>query len=90
MFLEISQNLQENTCARVSLKRETLEQVFSCESCEISNNTFLTEHLMATASELIFSSLRKPQYIRKYIKEDLIKVLFNLFNQKPLHFVFIK
>ena len=32
-FLEISQNLQENTCAWVS-------EVFSCEFCEISKNTF--------------------------------------------------
>ena len=30
MFLDISQNSQENTCARV----------FSSEFCEISNNTF--------------------------------------------------
>ena len=36
MFLEISENSQENTCARVSLA-----QVFSCEFCEISENTFL-------------------------------------------------
>ena len=51
MFLEISQNLQENTCARVSIliklqaasnfiKIETLAQAISCEFCEISNNTF--------------------------------------------------
>ena len=32
VFLKISQNSQENTCARVSLfKKETLAQVFSCE-----------------------------------------------------------
>ena len=37
MFLEISQNSQENTWAR--------------EFCEISKNTFFTEHLWATASE---------------------------------------
>ena len=53
VFLEISQNSQENTCARVSfliklqasslqfIKKETLAQVFSCEFCEISKNTFL-------------------------------------------------
>ena len=35
MFLEISQNSQE----------------FSCEFCEISNNTFFTEYLQGTASE---------------------------------------
>ena len=48
VFLEISQNSQENTCARVSffiklqgsacqfIKKETLTQVFSCKFCEIS------------------------------------------------------
>ena len=35
VFLEISQNLQENT-----IKKGTLAQVFSCEFCEISKNTF--------------------------------------------------
>ena len=43
LFLEISQNSQENTCARVSFlaklhasgsqAKETLAQVFSCEFC---------------------------------------------------------
>ena len=62
VFLEILQNSQENTCARVSfliklqarplcnfIKKETLAQVFSCEFCEISKSTFLIEHLWATA-----------------------------------------
>ena len=48
MFLDISQNSQENTCTKVSflgtafnfIKRETLAQVFSWEFCEISKNTF--------------------------------------------------
>ena len=52
VFLEISQNLQENTSATVSIlinlqawacnfiKIETLARVFSCEFCEISKNTF--------------------------------------------------
>ena len=52
VFLEISRNSQENTCTRVSfliksqaeacnfIKKQTLAQVFSCEFCEISNNTF--------------------------------------------------
>ena len=51
VFLEILQNLQENTCARVSfliklrpktcnfIKKETLAQVFSCQFCKISKNT---------------------------------------------------
>ena len=33
------------------IKKETLAQVFSCEFCEISKNTFLTEHLWPAASE---------------------------------------
>ena len=55
-FLEISQNSQENTCARASslmklqddlqfIKKEALIQVFYCGICEISKNTFFTEHL---------------------------------------------
>ena len=65
MFLEISENLQESTCARVSfltklqaeaeacnfINKETLAQVFSCEFCDIWKNTFFIEHLWATASE---------------------------------------
>ena len=39
VFLEISQNLPENTCARV----------FSYEFCEIFKNNFFTEHLWTTA-----------------------------------------
>ena len=61
VLLEISQNQQENTCTRVSFSIKlqasacnfiervsgTLAQVFSCEFCEISENTFShrTSHL---------------------------------------------
>ena len=51
----------ENTCTIVSffaeacnfIKKETLAQVFSCEFCDISKNTFFTEHIWATASAQI-------------------------------------
>ena len=33
------------------IKKDTLAQVFSCEICEISNNTLSTEHPRKTASE---------------------------------------
>ena len=63
--LEFSQNLQENTSTRVSsltklqaeacnfIKKETLAQVFSCEFCEISINSYSTEYLWMNASELL-------------------------------------
>ena len=63
VFLEISQNSQENTCDRVSfliklqasasnfIKKETLAQVFSCEFCEISKNTFFHRTPLVAASE---------------------------------------
>ena len=41
VFLEISQNSQENTCA----------QAFSCEFCEISKNTFFHKTRLVAASE---------------------------------------
>ena len=59
VLLKISQNLQENNCARVSfliklqalgfLKKETLAQAFSYEFCKIFKNTFFIEHLRTTA-----------------------------------------
>ena len=62
LFLKISQNSQENTCARVFfnkvagdacnfIEKETLAQLFSCEFCEISKNNFFTEHLHTSASK---------------------------------------
>ena len=56
MFLEISQNSQENTCARDSfiinfIKKESLGQVFFCEFCEISKSTFFIEHILTTDSD---------------------------------------
>ena len=68
VFLEISQNSEENTCARVSFliklqawalqlyKRETLAQVFSFEFCEISKKTFFYRTALVAAS-IIDSSL---------------------------------
>ena len=62
VFSEILQNSQENTCATASfviklqasacnfIKKETLARVFSFDFCEISKNTFFTEHLRATTS----------------------------------------
>ena len=52
VLLEILQNSQKSTCARVSffIKKETLAQVFPCEFCKISKNTIFTQHLWTTAS----------------------------------------
>ena len=61
MFLEILQDSQENTCARASilinlqrpatLWKWRLVQVFSCEFCEISKNTFFNIKPTVSASE---------------------------------------
>ena len=41
-----------NKVVKKVFKKETLAQVFSCEFCQISKNTFSTEHLRATASKI--------------------------------------
>ena len=62
MFLEISQNSQENTCARASflikfpqacnfIKKENLTQMLYCEFCEISKTTFFHKTPPLAASE---------------------------------------
>ena len=83
MFLETSQNSQESTCVRVSFLiklpasglqlflKETLEQAFYCEFCEISKNTFVTEHLWATASEpqkVVCRCFSKKVFLRLFLK----------------------
>ena len=91
VFLEISQNSQENTCARVSfliklqalacnfIKKETPTQVFSCEFYEISKNTFFTKHLWATASEYAWHSLLTDNLKRKLTYNHIIRfVIFYL------------
>ena len=50
MFLELSQNSQENTCARVSF-------LIELQAWEISKNMFFTEHLRVTASVLTMQFL---------------------------------
>ena len=59
VFLENSQNSHENTCVRASfliklqanfIKKETLAQMFSCEFCEISKNTFFYRTLPVAVS----------------------------------------
>ena len=59
VFLEISQNSQEKvsffaTCNFI--KKETLVQVFSCELCKISKNTFLKRTALVAASVLSLCS----------------------------------
>ena len=41
-------------CLGPEISKKTLAQVFSCEFCEISKNTFFTEHLRTTASDSSF------------------------------------
>ena len=52
VFLEISQNSQENTCARDSFfnKVESLAQLFSCGLCKISKNTHFYRTPLVAAS----------------------------------------
>ena len=85
VFLKISQNSQENTCARVSFlmklqaqtcnftKKEALIQIFSCEFCEFFKNNFFIEHLQWLLLEWM-----NFRYTTKYLK---FNVLFKLFDK---------
>ena len=86
VFLEISRNSQESTCARVSfliklqaafnlIKKDTLVQVFSCEFYEISKNTFFTEHPWATASkQTLFPNFSSLWSLTHYISLFYLKI----------------
>ena len=70
VFLEISQNSQENNF----LKKETPAQVFSCEFCEISKKAFFTEHLWTTASG--FDIVLRKMLELEYFKSELPQYRF--------------
>ena len=53
------------------LKKESLAQVFSCEFCEISKNTFFTKHLLNIATEFFPLDL-KNQRIRLNKSPDIL------------------
>ena len=56
MFLEISQNSQENTCSsglQIYFKKKTLAQVLSCEFCEVSKNTYSYRTPLVAASVML-------------------------------------
>ena len=112
VFLEIWQNSQENTCARVSfsikkdlqpkacnfIEKKTLPQVFSCEFCQVSKNTFFTEHLPAAGSTLcknmiLRSIFKKTNLLGKALKPPLFAVLSSglkhFFNEKNLMIILI-
>ena len=54
------------------LKKQTLVQVFSCEFCEISKNTFFTEHLRMTAS--VATVMRACNFIKERLQHRCFPV----------------
>ena len=57
---KISQNSQENTCARACLLiKRALAQVFFCEFCEISKNTFFHRTPLVAASVHSYENIVK-------------------------------
>ena len=87
MFLNISQNSQENNF----IKKETLTQVFCCEFCEVSKNTFFTEHLWTTASGTSIPhkfGLETFDYFLTMYQEDLHLRFKKDFALESLNFIF--
>ena len=90
VFLEISQNSQENTCAKVSIliklrarfcnfiKIETLAQVFSCEILEFSKSTF-SYRLPPVAASAAITLLKKrfPQKCFSVNFEKFVRTSFD-------------
>ena len=69
VFLAISENLHENTCASVSflikLQASVSEKRESGTFCEVSKNNFFTEHHWVTASSLTTSLWEDRTYYYK-------------------------
>ena len=83
VFLEISQNSQENNCAQVSfcrcnfIKKEALAQEFSCEFCEISKNAnfYRTASVAASVAKLQQFIGRNFDHNQKCLLHSTLQVL---------------
>ena len=100
VFLEISQKWQENTCVRVSIliklqaynfiQIETLAQGFSCDSCEISKNTFSYRAPPVAASLNVgnFEKFDRTPFLPSI--SDWLLLLVFVFMMSYLYMMFIK
>ena len=99
VFLEISQNLQENTYTRVSiliklqarsatLLKQALAQVFSCEFCEISKNNFSYRLPLVAASAAC--NFIKKEIPAKIFFCEFGKISKNIFWQSTSGWVLLK
>ena len=66
----ISRSSRPTSKACNFIKKETLAQVFSCEFCEISKNTFFKEHLWATAS--VYQKTDQSEGIMIHLLNDVL------------------
>ena len=74
-------------------KKETLTQVFSCEFCEISKNTFFTEHLWTTASGImitIYDSFHNIIYLMLEVFFVEQKVFYFLARKSGILFLIVR
>ena len=79
--------LRANACNYI--EKENLAQVFSCEFCEISKNTFLTEQLRATTSEGFMTIWRHCKWRGKKIKLNIFKCIWKRKKVQRLSFLFL-
>ena len=95
VFLEVSQNLQENTCARKTpgqvcnfIKIETLAQAFSCEFCKISKSTF--SYRLPTVAPSAACSFIKIEIPTKMFFYEFGKISKNIFWQSTSRWLLLK
>ena len=69
------------------IKKESLAQIFFCEFCEISKNTFFTEHLWATAFECLRSrgqTINRNSRPEVFCKKGVLGNFANFVHRTPL------
>ena len=77
----LCQSLFLNKVAGLSLIKEAVEQMFSCEICKIFKNTFFTKHLWATACKSSWSQFSLHSII-------LVAIwMFNMYSKTFIRFL---
>ena len=87
VLLEISQNSQQNTCAKACnfIKKETLHRCFAVNFVKFLNNTFFYRTSLVAASDSDFSIINMRRVAIIFFELGVVKNSCKHFNRKTLH-----
>ena len=80
----------KHLCQSLFFKKETLVQLFSCEFCETSKNTFFTEHLWTTSGKIVNNLVQQRSTKNSSVRNFLSYFIYNFVTRLLILITFMK